>query len=449
MRREVLIIVICGILFAVVVFVGITIGLGYTGAAAVSATIGSLAGLAVFLGMMISLERFIDQVEITRHTSQIDDLLKERRDKGRRKTRKEIDDLYSTPTSVFERLGSSLRRIFAPGNKISALRIRMLSAGYARENAILAYFVIKAAMPLIGMALSAAGAVLFYTTNPSDILLAMAMGSVGAYLSVDLLLDRRIKGRRAQIKRELPDVLDLLVIYTESGVSFDSALQRTCIALEKRAPAAISELALLERELRVLPERLRAYDNLNKRAELAIIKNFCAILVQSERIGSPISRSLRQLGNEARRERMIEAEKKAAKIPILMQLPILLFILPSLLLLVLGPTAIQLGDSLGQLGNKPPVAVNDEARTVAGQAVSVRVLANDRDPNPKDQLSVLSVETPAYGTARLNQDGTVSYTPREGFVGTDRFFYTVRDRFKASRRASVTVEVTGTPAAGQ
>ena len=348
MKREVGVILVVGIVFAIIVFAAITVGLGYTGAAAMSATIGSLAGLGVFFGVMLSLERVIDQVEINRHTSQIDDLVKVRREKSR-SAKNAIEDLYSTPNSIFEVLGNTLKKVLAPGAKVNFLRMKMLSAGYTGEASVVVYLSLKLFMPILGGFVGTGAAYKWFAADTTTALLGFAIGALAFYLSVDMILNSRIKERWATIKREMPDVLDLLVIYTESGVSFDSALQRTIISLSKRCPKAMAELAILERELRMFTDRFKAYENLNKRVELSLMKNFSAILVQSEKIGSPISRSLRQLGLEARRERILEAEKKAARIPILMQLPILLFILPSLMMIVLGPTIIKLIDAFGTM----------------------------------------------------------------------------------------------------
>jgi tight adherence protein C len=166
------------------------------------------------------------------------------------------------------------------------------------------------------------------------------------YYAVEKAVSRQADGRKKAVVLEAPDVLDLLVIYTEAGQSLDNALQEVAVRGEKRYPVLCRELRTLLRELALLTSRKAAYDRFAIRCGADIIRRFVNVIQQAENVGAPISRTLRLLAADSRRDRLAEAERRAARIPILIQVPIVLFILPALFLILMGPVAIRVIETL-------------------------------------------------------------------------------------------------------
>jgi tight adherence protein C len=143
----------------------------------------------------------------------------------------------------------------------------------------------------------------------------------------------------------LPDGLDLLVICAEAGLSLDAALNRVSRELGLSSPDLADELGLTAVELGFLPNRRQALMNLTKRTNLPPIRGVVNTLVQTERYGTPLAHSLRVLSAEFREERMLKAEEKAAKLPATLTVPMILFILPTLFCVLIGPAIIQVLDA--------------------------------------------------------------------------------------------------------
>jgi tight adherence protein C len=156
-----------------------------------------------------------------------------------------------------------------------------------------------------------------------------------------LLLKNKIKRRQLSIKRAFPDTLDLLLICVESGMSIEAAFRKVSDEVGTQSVALAEELMLTTAELSYLPDRRQAYENLAKRTDLDGVKSVCMALQQSERYGTPLATMLRVMAQENRDMRMAEAEKKAAALPPKLTVPMILFFLPVLFIVILGPAAIK------------------------------------------------------------------------------------------------------------
>jgi tight adherence protein C len=167
---------------------------------------------------------------------------------------------------------------------------------------------------------------------------------------VDVQLDKAVTARRAKIHSELPVLLDLLTIYLEAGQAFDVALARASTALKVSFPTAAAEIFYLRQDLETTVEREKCLREFASRLGTQTARTFIAIVVQSERRGNPIAPSLRTLARESRKEVMSDIEKKAQKIPTMMQLPMFLFILPSIFAAVIAPAAVQIMEKFGNGG---------------------------------------------------------------------------------------------------
>jgi tight adherence protein C len=156
-----------------------------------------------------------------------------------------------------------------------------------------------------------------------------------------MLLKNKIQRRQLSIKRAFPDTLDLLLICVESGMSVEAAFKKVADQIGSQSVPLAEELTLTTAELSYLPDRRQAYDNLAKRTDLEGVKSVCMALQQAERYGTPLAQTLRVLAQENRDMRMAEAEKKAAGLPPKLTVPMILFFLPVLFVVILGPAVIR------------------------------------------------------------------------------------------------------------
>jgi tight adherence protein C len=167
-----------------------------------------------------------------------------------------------------------------------------------------------------------------------------------SYKAPDIWLKNKITKRSAEIRKGLPDALDLLVICAEAGLTVDAAFHRVAKELGRAYPELGEEFSLTAIELGFLTDRRQAFENLAMRTDLDSIKGVVTTMIQTEKYGTPLASALRVLSAEFRNERMMRAEEKAARLPAIMTIPLILFILPVLFIVILGPAACSISDSL-------------------------------------------------------------------------------------------------------
>ena len=166
------------------------------------------------------------------------------------------------------------------------------------------------------------------------------------YKAPDIFLKNKITKRTDAIRKGLPDALDLLVICAEAGLTVDAAFNRVAKELGRAYPELGDEFALTAIELGFLTERRQAFENLAYRVNLDAVKGVVTTMIQTEKYGTPLASALRVLSAEFRNERMMRAEEKAARLPAIMTVPLILFILPVLFIVILGPAACSIRDAL-------------------------------------------------------------------------------------------------------
>jgi tight adherence protein C len=175
-----------------------------------------------------------------------------------------------------------------------------------------------------------------------------AAATIGGYKAADIYLNNLIQKRTDAIRKGLPDALDLLVICAEAGLTVDSAFNRVAKELGRGFPELGDEFALTAIELGFLTERRMAFENLAYRVNLDSVKGVVTTMIQTEKYGTPLASALRVLSAEFRNERMMRAEEKAARLPAIMTVPLILFILPTLFIVILGPAACSIGDAFAK-----------------------------------------------------------------------------------------------------
>jgi len=236
-------------------------------------------------------------------------------------------------------------------SKSEAMQRKLAQAGWRSSDALVRFLFAKLSLPFVfgGISLFLFQIMHLYHL-PTTTRLAVIMGSVlvGAFLP-DVLVKNTIIKRADKIRKGLPDALDLMVICAEAGLSLDASLKRVSEEFGRSCPELADELAITSLELGFLPDRRQALVNLANRTQSKGIRGLVNNLLQSDKYGTPLAQSLRVLAAEFREERMMRAEEKAARLPALMTVPMIVFILPPLFIVLIGPAILRVIDALSHM----------------------------------------------------------------------------------------------------
>jgi tight adherence protein C len=232
----------------------------------------------------------------------------------------------------------NLRKLF----EAEASREKLRQAGFRGERHLVTFLAVRAIVPVvIAIVVFIYSSTVFADRIPSSMrMVATLFGLVGGYYLPNMFLKNIAQRRQDSIKKAWSDALDLLLICVESGMSIEAALQRVSREIGSQSVPLAEELTLTTAELSFLNDRRKAFENLGKRTGLPTVKSVVTSLIQSERYGTPLGTALRVLAQENRDMRMGEAEKKAAALPPKLTVPMVLFFLPVIFIVILGPSAI-------------------------------------------------------------------------------------------------------------
>ena len=223
------------------------------------------------------------------------------------------------------------------------LRMKLAQAGFRGPKAPIVFLFFRLVAPfLMGAAALFYFAVIYAGPfeSPRHPLIALIVMLVG-YALPNILLKNLTQKRAVKMQRSFPDALDLTVICVESGMSIEKSFGKVSDEIALQGPELASEIALTNAELSYLGDRSAAYENFARRTGLQAVKSLTSALVQAERYGTPIASALRVLSEESRGERMSLAERKAASLPAKLTVPMIVFFLPVLFIVIIGPAAIQ------------------------------------------------------------------------------------------------------------
>ena len=227
-------------------------------------------------------------------------------------------------------------------------RTQLVHAGFRQPGAVEIYWGLKAGAALVGLTLGALAA--FSGRVPTQYKMFVVLAcAAGAFYLPGMLLDMRVKKRQKAIQHGLPDALDLLVVCVEAGMGLDAAIYRVCMELAHKEPILSSELRLLTLELRAGKSRREALKNLSTRVGLEDLGSLVAMLIQTDMFGTSIAQTLRVYADSMRTKRFQLAEELAAKLPVKLLFPLIFFIFPTLLIVILGPAGISLMKMFGGL----------------------------------------------------------------------------------------------------
>lgn len=239
---------------------------------------------------------------------------------------------------IVERL--NLRKALADENTFSSLKM----AGYRKQSHIYVFLFFRIVLPLV---------LLFFASiyvfaiaqmeHPFMLKLAIVLGvAYAGFIAPNMFVKNQVSKRQLSIRRAWPDALDLMLICVESGMSIEAAFRKVAIEIGTASSALAEELVLTNAELSYLQERRKAYENLAERTGLDGVKSVTMALIQAERYGTPLGVALRVLSQENRDMRMSEAEKKAAALPPKLTVPMIVFFLPVLFAVIMGPAIIRI-----------------------------------------------------------------------------------------------------------
>ena len=236
-------------------------------------------------------------------------------------------------------------------SQVKAVQIKLMQAGIRTKEYAVAVIFARMVLPVvIGglMVYLVYGTDTFATWSPLKQYGLVAVSTLLSYKSPDIYLKNKITKRSDAIRKGLPDALDLLVICAEAGLTVDAAFARVARELGRAYPELGDEFSLTAIELSFLSDRRNAFENLAMRVDLDAVKGVVTTMIQTEKYGTPLASALRVLSAEFRNERMMRAEEKAARLPAIMTIPLILFILPTLFVVILGPAACSISDAFSK-----------------------------------------------------------------------------------------------------
>jgi len=224
---------------------------------------------------------------------------------------------------------------------------KLAEAGWRSKDSVVVYLFFKLILPIL---VGVVATVMLFGLGMFDLKplmrIAAAIGSVLlAAIAPDILVKNKTTKRQAEIRKALPDALDLLVICAEAGLTVDAALSKVAREMAKSCDELADEFSLTAVELGFLTNRRQALENLSRRVDMPALRGVVTTLIQTERYGTPLSQSLRVLSAEFRNERLMRAEEKAARLPAVLTVPLICFILPALFIVLIGPAILKVMDN--------------------------------------------------------------------------------------------------------
>jgi tight adherence protein C len=248
------------------------------------------------------------------------------------------------PGSRIEKLVKPFQKVLPRSPKdVSTLQKRLTSAGYREKSYVNIFYSFKVLLPVSLCILATVTQIYLYAPL---FVFAVAVGL--GFLAPDLLLSSRVRARQTQLRLGLPEALDLIVICVEAGLSMDKATMRTAEELRISQPAIADELNLVYLEQRAGRPRSEAWKHIGERTGVETIRSLASILIQADRFGTSIGKTLRTYSETLRTRRRQDAEEQAAKTTVKLVFPLVLFIFPSLFVVTVGPSMIIMFEGFAQ-----------------------------------------------------------------------------------------------------
>jgi tight adherence protein C len=249
----------------------------------------------------------------------------------------EVQDVFALVTRPLAPFRNWLR------SNDEELSYRLALAGYRKPEDADTFLSLKLLAPIVGVLLATFG-------GAQNFILYALFLAVAGFFVPDMLLFYAIGQRKTKIGRALPDAMDLLVICMEAGLGIDQAVLRIAGEIDLIHPELTEELLIIGHEMRAGKPRLDAWRSMADRVDLDTVRQFVAMLVQTERLGTPIARALGQFADSLRTKRLMLAEEQAAKTTVKLIFPLAIFIFPALFVVLLGPGVLSMMKTFEDLG---------------------------------------------------------------------------------------------------
>lgn len=262
------------------------------------------------------------------------------RDQREIETRRSVNDRIVGPLT--QQIADITQKIL-PKSDPNEIHARLMAAGLSRSMSPQMYLALKGG--LVATALGMGLIVALSGAMPAVLGMLIALGG-GAmcFIAPDFFINSRVRGRREEMRSELPNVLDLLCVSVEAGLGFDAAVSKLS---ERMEGPLVEEFGLVLHEMRIGESRSAALKSLSDRVDVPEIAQFCRAIIQADQLGIALSRILRVQSHDMRVRRQLAAEEKAMKAPVKMLFPTVVFIFPSMFVVALGPAAISLLQTFG------------------------------------------------------------------------------------------------------
>ena len=250
-----------------------------------------------------------------------------------------VQDVFSVVTRPLAPFRNWLR------SRDEELSFRLSLAGYRKPEDADTFLSLKLIGPLVGIILATFGGMQNFFIN------GLLLGVLG-FFAPDIFILYVTARRKQQIWKALPDALDLMVICMEAGLGIDQSVLRIATEIQPVYPELSEELLIISREQRAGKPRLDAWRSMSDRVDVDAVRQFVAMLAQTDRLGTPIAQALGIFADGLRTQRLLKAEENAAKTTVKLLFPLIFFIFPALFVVLLGPAAITMMKTLGEVGGK-------------------------------------------------------------------------------------------------
>ncbi len=306
-------------------------------------------GVAVFASVLTLLSSFMGGQRLDKRMKAVG----ERREELKRRSRQAMKGGPASPATLRHSDEGFKKRVVDRLNLTQLLEDpkvaeNMIQAGFRGPRPLTTFYFFRFATPFIFMVLT-----LLYLFAINDFgmtltqkLCALVFAAAAGFYAPNLYVQNRIASRRQSIVAAFPDSLDLLLICVESGMSIEAAIQKVSQEVGGQSIELAEELSLLSAELSYLPDRRMAYDGMAKRTNHPGIRAVATAMTQAETYGTPLGNALRIMAKENRELRLAAAEKKAAALPAKLTVPMIIFFLPVLFVVILGPAIINIQDMM-------------------------------------------------------------------------------------------------------
>ncbi len=254
---------------------------------------------------------------------------------------------HGLPVPAFHRDLPTQKRGGLPAPQRGEIIRRLAALHIPATHAMAVFAAIRGASVLAMAALAfAAASALPALANRQQLILLVAAGmGIGGWFLPAMIVKRFVKARTLAVAAGLPDALELLVVCVEAGLALEDGLERIVIEMRNSRPRLAEELALTVADLKILPSRDQALFNLADRVNTAKVRSVITTLSQTMRYGTPLAQALRNVASEMRNDSLLELSERANRLPTLLTLPMMLFIMPTIFLIVGGPAALHLADA--------------------------------------------------------------------------------------------------------